>query len=162
MPEVHLEPVAATDKAVLSRLLELCAHDLSEYLPDLRINEHGLFDYPYLDHYWTEEGRFASFIRADGAIAGFVMVRALDVGVSMAEFFVLRSHRRDGIGAFAARAVFSMPAGPWQVEHAARNAPAAAFWKRMIEEAAIGRIDCDSLADGRVIYRFTTGDPPAR
>ncbi len=37
----------------------------------------GLYDYMYLDHYWTEEGRHPFFIRVDGKLAGFALVREI-------------------------------------------------------------------------------------
>ncbi len=156
MTTVALELAAEVDKSVLARLLELEAHDLSEYEEALRVNAHGFFGYPYLDHYWAEHDRFPYFIRVGAALVGLCLVRTLEDRIEMAEFFVLRSHRRDGVGAAAAAQVFSLHPGPWQVEHAVNNGPAASFWKRVISEAATGAIDRRDLPGGRVVYRFTT------
>ena len=39
------------------------------------VNDDGAYGYRYLDHYWTEEGRYAYFIKVSGKLAGFVMIR---------------------------------------------------------------------------------------
>lgn len=143
-------------KSILARLLELEAHDLSEYVETLRANRHGLFGYAYLDHYWTEAGRFPYFIRSDGELAGLVLIRMTGERIEMAEFFVLRSHRRAGVGARAAALAFSRHSGEWEVLHAARNAPAAAFWSRVIHAGAVSRVSREDRSDGTVVFRFAS------
>ena len=93
-------------------------------------DEHGQFSYRYLDHYWTEAGRYAYFVRADGRLAGFVLVRTLEEGDSMAcsraEFFILRKYRRLGVEGQAAQRVFGLFAGAWRVHQEAQNLSALA------------------------------------
>ena len=60
--EIKLQLISFEHKNVLRNLMELCQHDYSEFSGD-DINEHGLFDYRYLDNYWTESGRYPFFIR---------------------------------------------------------------------------------------------------
>jgi len=54
--------------------MELCQHDYSEY-DGADVNEHGLFEYRYIDHYWTDSGRHPFVVRVSGRLAGFVLVR---------------------------------------------------------------------------------------
>jgi predicted acetyltransferase len=147
--DVTLTPVAYEDKPILARLLELYSHDMSEFYEDVRINQHGLFLYRHLDHYWTEEGRYPYLIRVDDRIAGFVLVREVEAVFQIAEFFVLRNLRRTGVGAVAASAAFHKHPGRWEVWHAASNKPAAAFWGAVVPAAAV-RADEGS----EVVYRF--------
>jgi len=54
-----------------------------------------LYDYKYLDHYWTEEGRQPFVIRVDGKLAGFVLIRMMGTNehsqsIPVAEFFVMK------------------------------------------------------------------------
>lgn len=49
---------------------------------DNDVNEYGLFDYKYLDYYWTEGGRFPFFIMESGKLTGFVLVRKIADGES--------------------------------------------------------------------------------
>ena len=63
------------DKQVLRHLVEFYVYDYSDYM-GWDVDEHGVFGYRYLDHYWTEPDRHPFFIRVDGRLAGFALVRA--------------------------------------------------------------------------------------
>jgi predicted acetyltransferase len=133
---VGILPASLADKPVLRNLLELCQHDYSEYNHD-DVDEHGLFGYKYLDQYWTEAERYPFLIRVDGRLAGFVLVRRVEedpVTYSIAEFFVMRKYRRQGIGGQAARFIFDRFPGRWQIEQEADNLPAQNFWRHVIAE----------------------------
>ncbi len=154
--DVRLVPVALEEKAVLQRLLELYLHDLSEFDEDIQLNEHGLYGYRYLDHYWTDEERNAFFVMTGEQVAGFALVRRLsDKAHQMAEFFVLRSFRRRGTGEAAARQLFSRFPGNWEVRQIEENAPAQAFWRRVIGGYTGGHFT-EHREDGDVVQRFST------
>lgn len=61
------------DKPLIQRMLELYLYDFSVF-DQSDLNEHGHFGYPYLDLYWTEQGRHPFIVRVDGKLAGFVPV----------------------------------------------------------------------------------------
>ena len=157
---IDIVPAAIGEKPVLRHLIELYRYDFSEF-DGSTLDEHGEFGYPYLDHYWTEPERHPFLIRVDGRWAGFALVR---VGTGdgqptaeMAEFFVLRSYRRAGVGARLARHLFDRFPGPWVVAHAGRNARADAFWRVVVAESGAGFVAVDrDDAVGRVVYRFNT------
>src|SRR5262249_23093675 len=99
--KVTLDIATPSDAEVLSNLLELYVHDLSEAFPSIELGEDGRFGYPKLPLYWSEpERRFAFLLRCDGRLAGFVLATcgspaAEDPEVfDVAEFFVLRRYRR--------------------------------------------------------------------
>lgn len=72
------------------------------------------FVYRFLDNYFTEEGREACFVTVGGQLAGFTMTRLLDDGArEVAEFFVVRRYRRQGVGREAARQMFRRHPGQW-------------------------------------------------
>lgn len=137
--QVTVEAVPASERAVLDRLLQLYLHDFSDFAtlgtPHGDVDVDGPFAYrPGLDAYWREPDRVPLMIRADGRTAGFALVNRwapLDAPLdhALAEFFVLRKHRRAGVGRRAALAVFRASPGRWQVGIAAYNAPALAFWR---------------------------------
>lgn len=153
-PHIEVIPAALREKAVLRHLLELYKHDLSEFTGE-GVDAHGLFGYRYLDHYWTEPERwpFLFTARAVGAaaeaeeprLAGFALVTDRTLlpesagGRDLAEFFVLRAYRRRGAGAAAARQLFDRFPGRWEVRELAENAPAIAFWRRVIDRYTGGR-----------------------
>ncbi len=143
MASIRLEPAPFEKKSVLQNLMELCQHDYSEFNDD-ELNEYGLFGYRYLDHYWTEAGRYPFFVRVGGKLAGFVLVRTLVTGhsptYSIAEFFILRKYRRQGVGQQAAHRIFALFPGFWRVYQEAANLPAQAFWREVIGHYAEDKV----------------------
>jgi predicted acetyltransferase len=138
-PDVLIQQAVPAQRALLERLLQLYLHDFSEFAPRHtsygEVDAEGLFPYPPgLDTYWQEPDREPLLIRADGAVAGFVLVNrwsALDrpLDRAVAEFFVLRKYRRAGVGTRAAHAVFRRHPGRWEVAVAAYNPAALQFWR---------------------------------
>lgn len=135
---ILLEAVRVEDKSVLRNLLELCHHDYSEF-NGMDLDTHGLYGYEYLDPYWTEPDRYPFFIRVEGKLAGFVMVSRFETPTSgdtyaIAEFFVLRKYRRQGVGKIAAYHIFDMFPGKWSIDQEPGNIPAQTFWRKIIAE----------------------------
>lgn len=95
-------PANHTHRETLANLMQFYIYDFSEFL-DFDVEENGQYS-PYpLDEYFQEGNRqFAYVIKREEKYAGFVLVRLIeDVGVrhySIAEFFVLKKYRREGIG----------------------------------------------------------------
>lgn len=131
---VRLDVARPDEAPVLANLLELYAHELSDVFA-LEIGSDGRFGYPRLPLYWSEPGRFPFLIRAEDRLAGFALAtvgspasddpQAMDV----AEFFVLRRHRKAGVGGRAAVQLWNgFPGRTWTVRVSAGNAPAVSFW----------------------------------
>jgi predicted acetyltransferase len=131
----HAEPAEAT---LLANLLELYIHDLSEVFA-IEPGPDGRFGYPALPRYWSEpEQRFPFLVRADGKAVGFALLTrgspasddpdVLDV----AEFFVLRRHRRSGCGRRAAVLLFDRFPGRWLVRVSEGNRGAMPFWESVV------------------------------
>src|SRR5215470_1806107 len=100
---VTLEEAGPEAVPVLRRLMQLYLYDLGT-IDGWNIGTDGYFGNPEkIERFWTERGRRSFFIRADGALAGFVLIRdeASYAGQGtheISEFFVLRKFRRQGIG----------------------------------------------------------------
>ncbi len=137
---VSLAVATPADAVLLSNLLELYLHDLSESFP-IQVGEDGRFGYEFLSLYWTEAGRrFAFLIRSGGRVAGFVLVTRGSpatgdpTDLDVAEFFVLRQYRRSGVGRQAAFLLWSRLAGRWVVRVSEGNHRALRFWPAVIRE----------------------------
>jgi predicted acetyltransferase len=170
---IGVERVTADERLSLSRrhvldsLMQLYLHDFSEYAPLNtgygEVGEDGRFNYDHLDTYWHEPGRVPLLIRADGCIAGFVLVNqwsALDKPLdhSIAEFFVLRKYRHVRVGTRAAHLVFGQMPGRWEVPVAGYNTGALSFWRGVVGELA--RRAEEHIGDGQrwsgTVLRFNT------
>lgn len=148
--EVTLATTTPDDLSPLQNLMQLYTYEFSEMLA-LDVGPDGLFPRRDLSSWWADPLRAARFIRVGAELAGFALVERrsrlsddLDV-VDMGEFFVLRRHRRRGVGARAAALAFDAFRGRWEVRQLARNAAATAFWR-----AAIGRYTGGDYREARV------------
>lgn len=143
--EIELKQADFNDKPVLRNLFELYQYDFSEY-ENSDVDDHGLYGYRYLDHYWTDPGRMAFLIRVNGKLAGFALLRQLHDGhssptYSIAEFFVMRKYRRKGVGRECARRLFDHYPGRWRVAEEMNNLPSQTFWHNIIEEYTQGNYE---------------------
>jgi predicted acetyltransferase len=138
--DVALEVATPRDAPILSNLLELYSHDLSDVFA-LELDADGRFGYERLPLYWSEpERRFPFLIRCSGQIAGFALVTR-DVpgsddpdGFDVAEFFIVRRHRRSGVGRRAAFLLWNRLPGRWVVRVSEGNTGGCRFWECAINE----------------------------
>lgn len=137
---VALDVATPATELLLSNLLELYMHDMSEAFP-LELGADGRFGYDKLPLYWSErEKRFPFLIRSGENPVGFALVtRGSPVtddpeNLDIAEFFVLRGYRRTGIGRRAAFLLWSRLPGQWVVRVSEMNRPGVSFWRSAVEQ----------------------------
>src|SRR5215471_16563312 len=139
---VSIQSVGPEAAPLLSSLLELYIHDMSEIFP-VKLGPDGRFGYDKLPGYWSEpDNRYAFLITCDGEIAGFALVTrgspaTLDpTDLDVAEFFVLRSYRRSGVGRRAAGQLWDRVRGNWVVRVSDANRAGLHFWRDVVREYA--------------------------
>ncbi len=142
---IALDAATLSDAPLLSNLLELYIHDLSEVFHDVELGADGRFGYDELPLYWSEgEHRFAFLIKLDQRVAGFVLATrgspaSDDPDVfDIAEFFVIRRHRRSGVGRRAAFLLWNGLPGKWTVRVSEGNLIGLRFWSGVIAEFTSG------------------------
>jgi hypothetical protein len=72
--DIQLELARRQQSPILANLLELYAHDFSEFQP-LDIGPDGRFGYKSLPLYWSESNRHPFLIRFEGKLAGLALVK---------------------------------------------------------------------------------------
>jgi predicted acetyltransferase len=126
-------PAAREQMPVIDNLIQLYAHDFSEF-QNIELDSNGRFEYTPLPLYWTDPNRHPFLVTVDFKPAGFVLVKQ-EAGVwDMAEFFIVRGCRRHGIGTTVAHDVWRRFPGPWEVRVMQANHAALPFWERAISE----------------------------
>ena len=163
MYDIELERVRKEDREILANLLEKHLYEFSQW--DLKeVNPLGLYGYQYLDYYFTEENRWAYFIKVEGQLAGFVMVITLpevhdrETDYQMAEFFVLHKYRRKGLGYEAFRRVTDTHRGKWQLKLHPGNIPSVHFWEKSISRLTEGDYELVKAYPGTEYEDGTPGD----
>lgn len=128
---------------LMRRLMELYLYDFSEYDGN-DVDEAGIYGDLYLERYCQEAGRYPFWIRVEGHPAGLALVNrhVLLPGChwSMAEFFVMRKYRRQGVGRKAAFTLLDRFACCWEVREMPANKQAVDFWHRVITEYTGGQL----------------------
>ena len=133
-PHIEIIPAKREQQPILANLLHLYIHDFTEFV-DVDADPDGRFSYPHLPRYWVEPGHHPFLVKANGKLAGFVLVKSESGNPpiwDMAEFFILRNHRRHGIGTRTAHEIWQVFPGRWQVRVMSSNTPAHLFWSRTI------------------------------
>ena len=168
MADVTLEPAGPAHARTLENLFQLYVHDFSELWFDRtdvgELDETGRFQsYIGAEKFWTEPCNSAWLIRADGHLAGFALLgRESHSGApadhDMAEFFVARKYRRDGVGYRAACKLIGERPGRWEIAVTRRNVGAQHFWRKVAADLAAGPVEEHDLDDAKwngLILRLT-------
>ena len=144
-------------KAVIKNLMQFYMYDFSEYV-NIDVKEDGLYAaYDTLEDYWKDENRFAYIIKNNEQYAGFVLVKWIETSernyFSIAEFFVMKRYRREGIGKAVAEQIFNLHKGQWEVFQKENNKPAQLFWTTIINFYTNSKFT-DKFENGRRIQNF--------
>lgn len=162
--QVTVDPATAREAPLISNLWELYAHDLSDVF-SLELRSDARFGNPKLPLYWSEpDRRFPFLIRHGGHVAGFALVArtasVLDQSTvfDVAEFFVVRRHRRSGVGREAAFALWDRFPGTWTVRVSTGNTGGCRFWAQAVARYAGDFVEERRSVDGREwrVYSFAS------
>jgi predicted acetyltransferase len=170
LPHMELIPATVEQEQTLANLLQLYAHDFSEFHP-LEIGADGRFGYAPLPLYWSEADRYPFLVRMDDKLVGFVLVkRGSEISGNhtvwdIAEFFVLRGCRRRGIGTQMAHQVWRRFPGPWEVRVMQSNSAASHFWAQTISlftGEPVAPVYTQKAGERWVLYKFESKVSAAR
>ena len=147
-----------------------------DYLDDLNpgtgifpaLGEVGHREPDQIAHWFGDPNTFPLIIVKGSEPVGFARVlRAVAsaaqprIDYRMAEFFVLRTRRRLGIGQTAVQLILSRFAGRWEISEYLRNAEAVSFWRRVVASYTRGSYQ-ERIVNGEVHQVFDSGRPSPR
>jgi predicted acetyltransferase len=151
-PSLHRAPIS--DACTLAQLFQYYVYDLSDVVnADLDVD--GRYTLPSLDAYWVDPWRHPFLVRVEGKLAGFALVHQKSritgdmTTWDVAEFFVMRKYRRQGVGAAIATQLFDSFRGAWEVRQLLANQAATSFWRRVIGDYTRGQFTEITLDDER-------------
>ncbi|MDR3325413.1 MAG: GNAT family N-acetyltransferase [Spirochaetaceae bacterium] len=131
--EITVEKILEDEKPTLATLLRAMKHCAEGE------------ELHYLEGYWTDEERVPYFIRADGDIAGFVLLnkyfwilQKAKTNYGVAEIYVRPEMRLKGIAYAAMVRIFELHPGNWEIRPLDGSADAQAFWERTLETYTCG------------------------
>jgi predicted acetyltransferase len=159
-----IHPVGRESDEILVNLFQHYLHDMAESFK-FEVGNDGRYRYDTSPHWENRDPVYLA--RVNGALAGFAIVGSAerwidDAGVrDVNAFFVIRRHRRSGIGESLVREVWGNHPGRWLVRVLETNVPAAAFWKKVIEAYTAGRYSVrrvDPDGNPRIFYSFDNGN----
>jgi predicted acetyltransferase len=165
--QLRVEQVDARSKTLVENLMQLYLHEFSP-LTGWDVNNEGLYDYPWLERYWSTPGRAVFVFRVAGQVAGFAlvggytMVQPPGTAKSLSEFFVLHKYRMQGVGAAAATAIFDRFPGAWEVAQYRGHDEATVFWRKVIGRYMGGRFEEHSPAEPAWVGHVQTFDNSQR
>lgn len=126
--KVSLQPVTLDQKELLRKMLKAYEQELT--------GKDDPGDYKYLDSYWEKENRKPYFIKVNKTISGFALVNRHTLiqkeSYNLAEFYIRKEFRNQGIGKKAAYKLFDMFPGKWEIREMNSNPKAQAFWNKVI------------------------------
>jgi predicted acetyltransferase len=147
-----------------------------DYLDDLNpgtgvfpaLGEVGHREPDQIAHWFGDPNTFPLIIVKGSEPVGFARVlRAVAsaaqprIDYRMAEFFVLRTRRRLGIGQTAVQLILSRFAGRWEISEYLRNTAAVSFWRRVVASYTRGTYQ-ERIVNGEVRQVFDSGRSPPR
>ncbi len=146
-------------KIVIQNLMQFYIYDFSEYVK-YDVEDNGLFaPYPDLRDYWEDDNKFPYIITKNDKYVGFVLVKSVKSNgrsyFSIAEFFILKKYRHEGVGKAIAFKVFDLHKGQWEVYQKESNKPAQIFWNKVISQYTKGTFK-DRLENAKRIQNFDT------
>lgn len=134
--QITLKKVNKSSESTIQNLYQLYEYEFSMYVSTVKVNLQGKFKPAQLDQYWNDDKYHVFLILADDELAGFVMVREERENEPnfIEQFFILKYYSGKGVGKTAAKKIFSMFRGKWQVLQVKSNYPAQAFWRNVIAD----------------------------
>lgn len=150
-----LTSTTPTHRPLIARLLQECSTDLQRACGEDAGAGGALL--ATLDSYWDSPARQALLIRFNDCPVGVALVEHHCVfgqaeGHTIVALCVERTCRRLGVGQSAARQIFDMFPGRWEIATSALNVPATAFWRGVVDRYTDGRYDERWLHAGRYHY----------
>ena len=160
---IEISKIPVEEKAILQNLVKMYCYEWSQY-NKYDVNDQGEYTFEsHISDYWCKERHYPFFIKVDGILAGFILidndfVLHPDYDYSMSEFFVMYKYRQSGVGRYAAKTVFDMFHGKWELGRHPHNIASVKFWDNVVNEYTKGRYELIRSCPKFLYHDGTYGD----
>ncbi|MEQ1753641.1 MAG: GNAT family N-acetyltransferase [Micropepsaceae bacterium] len=147
--DYELRTATRADKDLLESMFQFYVYDFSEFEDAtsgrLSLNPQGKFDLtPQFSPYWNDPLHWAYLVYVNQSPAGFALVNTKShagntIDRNMAEFFVARKYRRQGLASEVFHKILDDHPGRWEVAIINANEAAKAFWPKAIRSTPVAR-----------------------
>ena len=163
-PAVILEPASISDYPLIQNMAQLYVYDASREL-SFSISVDGLYNPKSYRCYCEDSDKVAYVIKVYDEIAGFALINEKGLEKNMDwkvdQFFILAKFQRSGIGKIAAKKIWQLHPGKWEVSVIPENTSALKFWENTVSkftanifEKETKLIDFDKDQPKRIIFSF--------
>ena len=164
-PKIQIIPATLDDYPAVTNLSKFYDYEMSRFcsfMSDEGLTpENGLYEtYDYKKSF-IEENRKVYLIRVNEELSGFILLRKEHKTTIIDEFFVIAKFQGKGISSIAAKDIFKMHPGPWEVTVIPENIIALKFWRKTISKCTeetyiekLKKIDRDKNQSKRHFFNF--------
>lgn len=141
MKSVSLLTAEKRQSGLIKQMMQRYLAGFAEFT-EIETAADGQFTYRYLDHYWQSRDRHPYLISFQDHLAGFCLVRDVQDPAQglkyreLAEFFIDKPYRRQGIGEAALSQLLNLYPKTWRIACLEANRVGSVFWKRVLQPFA--------------------------
>ncbi|NBA97993.1 GNAT family N-acetyltransferase [Pseudomonas sp. R5(2019)] len=141
MNDVTLElvPTGPEQAQLIRNLYQFYAYESSDWeQEDVEVDGTFYLHEEHLARYWQTPHWSANLLLVDGFIAGFLLIEQSELpginALELADLFILKKYRHQGIGRAVATQVLMNEAHDWLVRFYRQDEAALAFWNAVLDE----------------------------
>ena len=136
---VELVQTGEEHAELIRNLYQFYAYESSDWEEeDVEVDGRFYIHEEHLARYWQEPQWSANLILVDGFIAGFLLIERSELpgleALELADLFILKKYRRQGIGRALATQVLTSGKEDWLVRFYREDEMALAFWRSVLDE----------------------------
>lgn len=136
---VELMQTGPEHAELIRNLYQFYAYESSDWeQEDVEADGRFYIHEAHLARYWQEPQWSANLILVDGFIAGFLLIERSELpgleALELADLFILKKYRRQGIGRALATQVLTSGEEDWLVRFYGQDEMALAFWRSVLDE----------------------------
>lgn len=134
---LELVPAEHEHAQIIRNLYQFYAYESSDWeAEDVEVDGRFYVHDTHMDRYWQSPGWAAKLVLVDGFIAGFVLIERSELpgidALELADLFILKRYRRQGIGRAVARELLCQGEHDWLLRCYHADETAVAFCHALV------------------------------